>query len=85
VHEYLGYEGQLFGEQKIVEYHEATRSHKGLVYDGSKAIGTWTKSSLKPGQTLREPKALFVKLEPEIVDKERAFLGQPRDEQPIVI
>jgi len=85
LHEFLGYDGQLFGDQKIVEYQESTRAHKGLVYDGSKAIGTWAKSSLQPGQTLREPAPLIVKLDPEIVDKERAFLGQPRDEQPIVV
>ncbi len=32
-------------------------------------------TTLKPGQKLREPKVLFVKLEPEIVDKERAARG----------
>jgi len=55
VYELPRYDGQLFGEQKIVEYQEETRPHKGLVYDGSKALGTWTKSDLKPGQALREP------------------------------
>jgi len=85
VHEFLGYDGQLFGEQKIVEYQEATRPHKGLIYDGSRAIGKWAKSDLKPGQALREPAPLIVKLEPEIVDKERAFLGAPRDESAIVV
>jgi len=83
LHEYLGYDGQLFGDLSIEEYQEETRSHKALVYDGSKAIGRWEKSTLKPGQKLREPKALFVKLEPEIVDKERAYLGAPRDEHAI--
>jgi hypothetical protein len=29
---------------------------------------------------MREPKALSVKLEPEIVERERALLGQPRVE-----
>jgi methionyl-tRNA synthetase len=85
LHEYLGYEGQLFGEQKIIEYQEQTRAHKALVYDGSKAIGAWAKSDLQPGQALREPAPLIVKLEPEIVDKERAFLGQPRDEHEITL
>jgi methionyl-tRNA synthetase len=83
VHQYLGYDGQLFGDAHIVEYAEATRNHKALVYDGSKAIGVWEKSRLRPGQALREPKPLIVKLEPDIVDKERAFLGAPRDEKPI--
>ena len=83
LHEFLGYDGQLFGDLNIVEYQEKTRAHKGLVYDGSKAIGKWEKSDLKPGQTLREPAPLIVKLEPEIVEKERAYLGQPRDEHEI--
>lgn len=83
LHEFLGYDGQLFGDLNIVEYQEKTRGHKGLVYDGSKAIGKWEKSDLKPGQTLREPAPLIVKLEPEIVEKERAYLGQARDEHEI--
>ena len=83
VHEYLGYNGQLFGELKIEEYAEETRAHRALVYDGSAAIGRWEKSNLKAGQALREPKALFVKLEPEIVETERAYLGAPRDEKAI--
>jgi len=85
VHEFLGYDGQLFGDLHIVEYQEATRAHKGLVYDGTPAIGKWAKSSLKPGQILREPAPLIVKLEPEIVEQERALLGAPRDERAIVV
>jgi methionyl-tRNA synthetase len=85
VHEYLGYDGQLFGQLKIVDYNEASRGHKALVYEHGDAIGKWEKSALKPGQALREPKALFVKLEPEIVDKERAYLGAPREEGTITI
>ncbi len=85
VHEYLGYDGQIFGEQSIVSYDEATRSHKGLVYDGSGAIGRWEKRALPPGQDLREPKALYVKLDPEIIEQERAKLGAPLDEREIVI
>lgn len=83
VHEYLGYDGQLFGDLEIVTYEEASRSHRALVYDGSKAIGSWTASNLQPGQALREPKALFTKLDPEIVDAERAYLGQTRVEEEI--
>jgi methionyl-tRNA synthetase len=30
LHEYLGYEGQLFGTQQVVEYEEETRSHQAL-------------------------------------------------------
>jgi methionyl-tRNA synthetase len=85
LHEYLGYNGNLFGELKIVEYHEATRSHKALVYDATSAMGTWEKSTLQPGHPLREPQPLFVKLEPEIVEKERSYLGSPREERPITV
>src|SRR5690606_39009332 len=84
LHGYLGYDGQLFGDLQIVEYQEQTRSHKALVYDGSKATGTWAKSALQPGQPLREPAALFTKLDPEIVEQERAYLGAPRREPEIV-
>lgn len=85
LHEYLGYDGQLFGQLKIEEYQENSRAHKALIYDGSGATGTWSKSSLRPGQPLREPAALFTKLDPEIVEQERAYLGAPRDEHPIVV
>jgi hypothetical protein len=71
LHEYLathprkgvGYEGQLFGTQHVVEYEEETRSHRALTYHHSGAIGThslrsvqaWTKSALPAGQPLRQP------------------------------
>ncbi len=85
VHEFLGYDGQLFGDLSIVEYQESTRPHKGLIYNGGNAIGKWAKSNLKPGQSLREPSPLIVKLEPEIVETERAYLGAPRDEHEIIV
>ncbi|NWF70636.1 MAG: methionine--tRNA ligase [Chloroflexi bacterium] len=85
LHEYLGYAGQIFGTLKIETFHEHTRSHNGLTYDGSKAVGRWQVSALAQGQALREPAPLFVKLDPEIIEKERAFLGAPRDEHEIVV
>ncbi len=85
LHEYLGYDGQLFGELTIENIDEETRSHLVLFYDGSQAIGKWEKSTLQPGQALRQPSPLFVKLDPEIVERERAFLGQPRDEHEIIV
>ncbi len=83
LHGYLGYDGQLFGDQVIVNYHESTRDHEGLTYDASKATGRWEPSQLKPGQALREPAPLFKKLgntpaeEAAIIESERARLGQP--------
>ena len=74
LHEYLGYDGQLFGTQHVVEYQEETRSHQALTYDHSGAIGTWARSELPPGQALRPPAPLFKKLDESVVEEEYARL-----------
>jgi methionyl-tRNA synthetase len=74
LHEYLGYEGQLFGRQHVVEYEEETRSHHALTYDHSGTVGTWAPSELPPGQALRPPAPLFKKLEESVVEEEYARL-----------
>ena len=74
LHEYLGYEGQLFGTQQVVEYQEETRAHEALTYDHTGAIGTWTKSALPPGQALRPPAPLFRKLDESVIEEEYARL-----------
>jgi len=78
LHMMLGYEGQLFGQQVIATYQEATRSHEALTYDASAATGRWEPSELPPGQKLGEITALFTKLDDTIIDEERARLGAPR-------
>jgi methionyl-tRNA synthetase len=75
LHEYLGYEGQLFGTQHAVEYQEETRSHEALTYDHRGAVGTWTTSELPPGQALRQPAPLFKKLDESLIDEEYERLG----------
>ena len=79
VHEYLGYEGQLFGDLNIQEVVEENSSHLVLMYDGSKAIGKWNPGELPVGQHLQKPKPLYTKLEPEMIEQERQYLGQPRE------
>ena len=74
LHEYLDYDGQLFGTQQVVEHREETRSHQALTYDHTGAIGTWAKSELPPGQALREPAPLFKKLDESVVEEEYARL-----------
>jgi methionyl-tRNA synthetase len=84
LHEYLathprkgvGYEGQLFGTQHVVEYQEETRSHNALTYDHSGAIGTWAPSVLPAGQALRKPAPLFKKLDESLIDEEYARLAR---------
>jgi len=76
LHEYLGYSGQLFGTQQVVEYQEQTRSHQALTYDHGGAVGVWASSQLPPGQALLRPEPLFRKLDDSLVDEEYARLGE---------
>jgi methionyl-tRNA synthetase len=80
VHEFLGYDGTLFGEQRIETFQESTRAHEALTYHvDANVVGKWEPSALPVGQALREPKPLFRKLEPSLIEEERARLGQPRE------
>lgn len=64
VHAFLGHDGQLFGRQYTEIVNDARGSHRVLRYDHRPASGRWRAGELPPGQPLREPKALFTKLEP---------------------
>ena len=80
VHEFLGYEGTLFGEQRIETFSESERDHEALTYHADETVvGRWQASELPAGQALRDPQPLFRKLEPELIEEERARLGQPRE------
>lgn len=63
VHSYLGYDQPLFGRQYTQLVEDARGQHLVLRYDHSPASGRWAAQPLPAGQTLREPKALFTKLE----------------------
>ncbi|MDP2949614.1 MAG: methionine--tRNA ligase [Chloroflexota bacterium] len=52
------------------------RLHNYLGYDGPIEDSGWRFVLPPPGQAMAEPQALFKKLEPEIVEKEEARLGQ---------
>lgn len=80
VHEFLGYEGTLFGDLLIESFAETGRSHEALVYRAhDRVVGRWEPGDLPVGQALREPQPLFRKLDAELIDQERARLGQPRE------
>jgi len=78
----LGYEGQWFGTQHVVEYEEETHCHRALTYDHSGAVGTHSlrsvqdqaKSELPPGQPLRQPAPFFKKLDESVIEEEHARL-----------
>ena len=70
IHEYLGHDGQLFGRQYTEVISDARGEHLTLRYDGSGATGVWQAGELSPGQSLREPRALFIKLDEGVVEEE---------------
>ncbi len=78
LHKLLGYDGDLVGTFEIKTFQEQARSHEALVYHKPRVIARWAPSQLAPGQKLREPKALFKKLDESVVAKEVAKLGKPQ-------
>ncbi|MCC6189006.1 MAG: methionine--tRNA ligase [Anaerolineales bacterium] len=77
LHQFLGYDGRLFGAQRVERYADALVSHAALVYDPDGASGQWAPSRLRPGQALRQPSPLFRKLDEVVIADEKARLGQP--------
>jgi len=76
LHELLGYEGWLAGPLEFREIEEDDgQKHTILAGDYSSWVGRWEPSELPAGQKLREPKPLFRKLDPGIVDEELGRLN----------
>jgi methionyl-tRNA synthetase len=75
LHGTLGYEGRLFGTQRVETYEDDLGRHAALVYDSEGATGRWASSALPAGQVLRQPSPLFKKLEEAVVEEEKARLG----------
>jgi methionyl-tRNA synthetase len=68
LHELLGYEGWIAGPLEIRTVEEEDGStHEILTGDYAGWVGSWAPSELPPGQTLREPRPLFRKLDAEAV------------------
>ncbi len=70
VHEYLGYDGQLFGRQYTEVVEDARGQHLVLRYDNADAMGHWQAGELAAGQALREPAPLIKKLDESVVEAE---------------
>ncbi|MFN2138741.1 MAG: methionine--tRNA ligase [Candidatus Promineifilaceae bacterium] len=80
LHEMLGEEGALFGDQVIEEYSEPSRSHVAITYDPSPATGEWRRTVVPVGRELPKPRPLFKRLEPEVVAEELARLASPAND-----
>jgi methionyl-tRNA synthetase len=80
LHEYLGYDGPLFGEVYLDTLQEEQKAHVAIRYAGEQSAGgrapsrwapsRWAPSDLAPGQALREPAALFTKLDDSVAEAE---------------
>ncbi len=77
LHEILGFEGQLFGTQYVQSIEDSLGEHSALRYDPASAEGAWKRVPVLPGHALNQPQPLFKKLEPKIIEEERAKLGKP--------
>lgn len=75
LHEMLGEDGQIFGQQVVKEYKEKTCDHIALTYDGSEAVGHWGRVELPAGRKLPKPSPLFQKLDLSVAEEELARLG----------
>jgi methionyl-tRNA synthetase len=67
LHELLGYDDILAGPLEFRTIAEEDREHVVLTGDYETWAGRWEPSALAPGQKLREPRPLFVKLDAEQV------------------
>ena len=70
LHEFLGYDGQLFGRQYTRTVSDARGEHEVLLYDHAAATGRWEAGRLAAGQVLRSPRPLFVKLDDDVPARE---------------
>jgi methionyl-tRNA synthetase len=75
LHTYLGYSESLFGEQFTETQHDNLGEHTTLRYRPSLNENQWAPSQLQPGKGMNQPSPLYRKLEPSIVEEERARLG----------
>jgi methionyl-tRNA synthetase len=75
VHELLGQEGTLAGPVEFREVDEEGETHEVLTGDYTTWVGSWEPSDLRPGTPLHEPRPLFRKLDPSIVEEELRRMG----------
>lgn len=75
LHEFFGYETQLFGEQYTETVKDSLGEHTVLRYKNVEGL-QWKPSELKPDARLNQPRPLFKKLEESVIEEERARLGK---------
>jgi methionyl-tRNA synthetase len=76
LHTFLGYTQPLFGRQYTEVESDKLGERSVLRYDSAQATGEWKPGGVHAGQQLVQPQPLFRKLDPSIIEEERARLGQ---------
>ena len=80
LHQFLGYDTPLFGEQYIEAVEDSLGVHNVIRYRAVERDGIplpqWKPSQLEPNKQTRQPGPLFKKLEESIIEEERARLGK---------
>ncbi len=76
LHGYFGYTQPLFGTQYTETVTDSLGEHTALRYNPAPEGVRWVPSQLQPGQVLQQPLPLFKKLDPSIIEEERAKLGK---------
>jgi methionyl-tRNA synthetase len=75
LHKLLGYDDVLAGPLEFRDVDEDGEAHVVLTGDYASWGGAWQPSELKPGQKLKEPRPLFVKLDPALAEEELARMA----------
>jgi methionyl-tRNA synthetase len=75
LHQTLGYERPLFGEQYTEEVEDNLGAHSVLRYREGEVCCEWVPSTIEAGQAFHPPQPLFQKLDPELAEEEIERLG----------
>jgi len=75
LHQILGYDQPLFGEQYTETVTDNLGSHTVLRYRGGEPHFSWKPSEIQPGRKFHKPSPLFKKLDPEIAEQELDKMG----------
>ena len=75
LHQTLGYEKPLFGEQYTEEITDNLSTHTVLRYRPGEILCSWQPSEIQAGREFHKPKPLFKKLDPEVAEQELERMG----------
>lgn len=74
LHQILGYQKPLFGEQYTEKVSDSLGTHTVLRYREGEVCCDWQISALQAGSSFNKPTPLFKKLEPEVAEEELSRL-----------